>query len=535
MKKPGFLRGRTSLIVRWSLGIFAALLLIVILAPLIIDKPLRRYVERGMNEALDGYNVRIGDIYLFPFGTAIMVNDLVLRQEAHPEPPVAAFPSIVASVHWRELLTGNLVSSWILDEPELHLNLQQLRAEAEDETPVEKRGWQEAIKRVYPIKINQVRIDNGSLTYIDQDPDRPLKLTRVNLTAGNIRNIHSPEESYPSPFRMEAEIFEKGHGLVEGKADFLAEPHLGVEAQIRLRDIPLERLLPVTTRANVHLTGGILAGEGRVEYSPQARLARLDDLAIDGLKVDYVHAAATAAAEKRRAQKVKKGLGEAKESEWQLKVDNLHLTRGAFGFVNQAKSPSYRVSLNDIDLQLKNLSNRFRAGEAEARLEGRFMQSGDTFARAAFQPTKEGVNLDVLVAIVDTRVPEMNDLLRAYTGMDVVGGTFSFYSEVKVRGRQIDGYAKPLFRDLDVYDPEQERGKGLIDKIKEGLAEALAQILENPQERMATRFDLSGTVEDPEASTWQIILQLIRNGFFKAILPGFENREGGKGDGNGGE
>jgi len=522
------------LIVRWSLGIFAALLLILLLMPLFIDEPLRRYMERGMNEALDGYSVSLRDVDLQPFGAAVTVRGLILRQEAHPEPAVASFPRIVARVHWRELLTGNLVSDWILEEPELHLNLQQLRAEAEDEAPVEKRGWQEAIKRVYPIKINQMRIDNGSVTYIDQDPDRPLRLSKVNLTASNIRNIHSPEETYPSPFRMEADILEKGKGLVEGRADFLAEPHLGVEAQIRLRDIPLEQLFPVTTRANVHLTGGILAGEGRVEYSPQVRRARLDDLAIDGLKVDYVHAAATVAAEKRRAQKVKKGLGEAKESEWQLMVDNLHLTRGTFAFVNQAQSPAYRVSLNDIDLQIKNLSNRFRSGEAEARLEGRFMHSGDTFARAAFRPTKEGINLDVLVAIVGTRLPDMNELLRAHTGMDVAGGTFSFYSEIKVRGRRIEGYAKPLFRDLDIYDPEQEREKGLIAKIKEGLAGALANILENPQEKMATRFDLSGTVEDPEASNWQIVLQLIQNGFFKAIIPGFENRKGVKGDGKDG-
>jgi hypothetical protein len=64
--------------------------------------------------------------------------------------------------------------------------------------------------------------------------------------------------------------------------------------------------------------------------------------------------------------------------------------------------------------------------------------------------------------------------------------------------------------------------------LQEGVTGALAQVLENPEENVATRVDLSGTVDDPETSTWQMILQLIKNGFFKAILPGFEGKVGKK-------
>jgi hypothetical protein len=39
---------------------------------------------------------------------------------------------------------------------------------------------------------------------------------------------------------------------------------------------------------------------------------------------------------------------------------------------------------------------------------------------------------------------------------------------------------------------------------------------------VATRADLSGEVEDPETSTWQIIVRLVQNAFFRSILPGFE-------------
>jgi hypothetical protein len=39
---------------------------------------------------------------------------------------------------------------------------------------------------------------------------------------------------------------------------------------------------------------------------------------------------------------------------------------------------------------------------------------------------------------------------------------------------------------------------------------------------VATRIDISGPLDDPEANTLEVIFLLIRNGFFNAILPGFE-------------
>ena len=55
----------------------------------------------------------------------------------------------------------------------------------------------------------------------------------------------------------------------------------------------------------------------------------------------------------------------------------------------------------------------------------------------------------------------MNELLRAYGKFDVTGGWFSLYTQLRIKDRQITGYIKPLFRDMDVYDaapgPAQER------------------------------------------------------------------------------
>ena len=55
----------------------------------------------------------------------------------------------------------------------------------------------------------------------------------------------------------------------------------------------------------------------------------------------------------------------------------------------------------------------------------------------------------------------------------------------------------------------------------------VSTLLENiPRREVATKADLSGPLENPQASTWQVLVNLIQNAFFRAILPGFERELG---------
>jgi hypothetical protein len=59
--------------------------------------------------------------------------------------------------------------------------------------------------------------------------------------------------------------------------------------------------------------------------------------------------------------------------------------------------------------------------------------------------------------------------------------------------------------------------------LYESLVGGLATLLENsPREEVVTRTDVSGAVENPQVSTWQTVFNLIKNAFFKSILPGFD-------------
>ncbi|HWG97337.1 MAG TPA: hypothetical protein VN647_09660, partial [Nitrospira sp.] len=59
-------------------------------------------------------------------------------------------------------------------------------------------------------------------------------------------------------------------------------------------------------------------------------------------------------------------------------------------------------------------------------------------------------------------------------------------------------------------------------KLYEAVANGVLDLFKSPPTgQVATETDVSGPVDHPHASTWQILEKLVQNAFFKAILPGF--------------
>ena len=94
----------------WLAAVFGLLVVLAIVAAFFIDEPLRRRTEAKINASLKGYTVRIGKLDFHPIGFSLDLENLVITQDANPEPPVAEIPNLTASVNWRALLSGHVVA-----------------------------------------------------------------------------------------------------------------------------------------------------------------------------------------------------------------------------------------------------------------------------------------------------------------------------------------------------------------------------------------------------------------------------------------
>ena len=131
-------------------------------------------------------------------------------------------------------------------------------------------------------------------------------------------------------------------------------------------------------------------------------------------------------------------------------------------------------------------------------------------------------DFEVRLKLDDARLPDLNPLFLAYSGVDVAEGQLSLFSEIKVKDGRVNGYFKPLIKHLKIYDKQKDQDKPFGNRVKMHLLQFLAYLFKNrSSQEVATVVRLSGPTSDPKASEWEVIRRLIGNGFARAILPGF--------------
>jgi hypothetical protein len=369
-------------------------------------------------------------------------------------------------------------------------------------------------------------LSNGDVRYHSEAQVDPIQLHNLDLTAANVTNRPPEHEPYPSELRAKARLAENAEVDLDSHVDFLATPTPRLDGDLKVRDLSLRTLRSLASPYNVQLHQGVLDLTGHVNYSAQTTKVDVHDLALEDARIDYVHTAQTKAKEMQRA---KKGAQAAKDVHHDpsvvVKVAHGKILHSDVGFIDTAASPDYRVFVSDLNVDLDNFSNRPEDGMGNLKLTGNFMGSGPTVVTGAFRPEKPNPDFTVQVRIIKTPVTALNKLLEAHGRMDAKQGTFAFFSDMKVKNNRIEGYVKPFLKDVQLYDPEQDADKQTLRKLYEAVANGVLNLFTSTSTgQVATETDVSGPVENPQTSTWQILGKLVQNAFFKAILPGFEER-----------
>ena len=524
MRRPGEWFRRTPRWYRWVTGVAGTIVVLLVVTAFFLDEPLRRLVERQMNQRLKGYTATVGSLDFHPIGFAIDLRNVLLVQDANPEPPVMRIERLSANVQWLALLRARLVADFELVRPTLYVNRNHLEAEQRDDIPVADHGWQDALQAIYPLKINDFTVRDGDLTYVESGQTRPMRVSRIQAIAHDIRNVRSDPGDYPSPLRVEARVFDRGRLVVDGHADFLAKPYAGVKGDVEIADIALDYFRPVLERSDIVVTRGTFSGRGVVEYAPQFKKVDLMELRVEGLHAEYLYHKPRAASAKEAVKATAQAAKDvSNDPDVVLHARKVTMTDATVAFVNKDATPTYRIFIANTDLSIDNFSNQRSEGYGHAHLTGRFMASGRTLVDLTMRAEDKGPDFDLSARIENTDLRTMNDLLRAHAKVDVASGVFSVYSEISVANGRVRGYVKPIFKDLDVYDKDQDEQKSLGTKLKEKVADVAAKVFKNRnREAVATIARLEGPLENPRASTWEALVNLVRNAFIRAILPGFE-------------
>ncbi|MET0330666.1 MAG: DUF748 domain-containing protein [Dyella sp.] len=213
-----------------------------------------------------------------------------------------------------------------------------------------------------------------------------------------------------------------------------------------------------------------------------------------------------------------------------IRLEELRVRNGTVTFRNFVSSPRVDLKMTEVNGTVTNLTNVDRRGGARvAQLDVTAKILGDAplRAKASFDPLERQGDFNYQLSVSGIKLVRANDLARAYAGLDFAGGEGDFTMELQASNGRLDGYAKPIFRDLKIFSWKQDAQKVKKNPLKlawEALAQGVTSVLKNPSNgQFATRVPISGRIDDKQLDAFSAIVGILRNAFVKAYTPQLEN------------
>lgn len=190
---------------RWKgntkLKILAVVVVLLVAFRLALPYMVTRYVNKVLAE-LDGYRGQIYDVDIHLLRGAYQIDSLkIFKIDGNNEIPFIDIPLMDLSVEWNALFKGKLVGEIKFDKPVLNfISGKKTEGEGRSEQTGEDVDWTEPIKKLMPLQINKLTIDEGKIVFYDftTKPNVDLSLNNVYLIAENLNNAKEQNDLLPS-------------------------------------------------------------------------------------------------------------------------------------------------------------------------------------------------------------------------------------------------------------------------------------------------------------------------------------------------
>lgn len=212
-----------------------------------------------------------------------------------------------------------------------------------------------------------------------------------------------------------------------------------------------------------------------------------------------------------------------------ITLNEVRFKDGRLAFRNFTSDPPVNIQATQVNASVYNLTN-VEGGEQGrvARLEatGRVFGQAPLETTARFNPFDQWRDFEWRLRVTDVELRRLNDFSSAYGRFDFNAGSGDLVLEVEAENARLSGYIKPLLKNVDVFDWQQDierEDKGFLRGLWEALVGGGQEALENQRvNQFATRIELSGSLEQKEVSPLQAFVAILRNAFVQAFTPRFE-------------
>jgi len=211
-----------------------------------------------------------------------------------------------------------------------------------------------------------------------------------------------------------------------------------------------------------------------------------------------------------------------------ISINRFAVVNGKVNLTSLITQPRADLSLQKFHGEIRNIRN---VEEKSNTLPSPVIASGDVPGyggtmnfSANMNLLKKVPDLDYNLRFSNLQLVKLNELARAYANVDFERGTLSVYSEMAMLNGKLNGYLKPLTKDMQIFKLNEHENRSVGKFFTELIAQGGTAILKNQKhDQVATRIPLNGTVDNIETFVWPTIFGVLRNAYIEAFKGEFDN------------
>ena len=212
-----------------------------------------------------------------------------------------------------------------------------------------------------------------------------------------------------------------------------------------------------------------------------------------------------------------------------FRINRAEVKDGSVHFRTFTTDKPVDVYLSHLDATVDNLTNIWddvapmvttvkatALAMDQARFE--YQMKVDPFS---YRPT-----FHMAVRLLGLDVTKINDAAIAYGAFDFKRGWFDLVVEVDAKEGLLDGYVKPLFRDLKIFSLRQDiKNDNVLEFFWSAILGVTTGVLKNhPRDQFGTLIPFHGSAEGQTSTDiLATIGNVLRNAFIRAYLPRLQN------------
>ncbi len=211
-----------------------------------------------------------------------------------------------------------------------------------------------------------------------------------------------------------------------------------------------------------------------------------------------------------------------------ININRFAVIDGTINLTSLITQPRADLSLKQFQGEIRNIRN---VEDKDKKLPSPVVATGNVPGYGGTMAFNADMNLlkvtpdfDYHLKFNELQLVKLNPLAREYANIDFERGTLSVYSEMAMYNSKLNGYLKPLTKNMKIFKLNEHEGRSVGKFFTELIAQAGTAILKNQKhDQVATRIPLTGTIENVETPIWPTVFGVLRNAYIQAFRGEFDN------------